>query len=152
MQNRIRGLENANSIFLLDKERGQYWSEIKTELEKCSSQREYNELLQFENRDLEIRETKTKCYTLVREIVLKEPLLMENKKYETPESAIELFCEETRTDLEKEDAERLGLHSGQIDEEELKIYRKVAQDINSNRDKSFFFKKILGHFDKGGSS
>ena len=36
MQARIQVLENENSIFILFKEKGQYWSEIKAELTQCS--------------------------------------------------------------------------------------------------------------------
>lgn len=56
MQARIGVLENANSIFLLDKERGQYWAEVKQMLEQAPSQQEYTILLEFENWDLQIRE------------------------------------------------------------------------------------------------
>jgi len=64
IKNRIVALENANTIFLLDKERGVYWSEIKGALDQAPSQREYNQLLDFENRDLRIRELKHECYSL----------------------------------------------------------------------------------------
>jgi len=40
MHNRISFLENKGSIFLLDKDKGVYWSEIKALLENCSSQGE----------------------------------------------------------------------------------------------------------------
>ena len=56
MRNRIVALENSNTIFLLDKERGVYWSEIKTALDQAPSQIEYNRLIAFENRDPQIRE------------------------------------------------------------------------------------------------
>lgn len=150
MRNRILRMENANSIFLLDKESGQYWSEIKAELTACSSQREYNQKLEFENRDLQIREMKTECYSLVREIVFNQPALMANSPYETPETAIQQFCDDTRADLEAEDQHRLGFHSGDTDRAELQIYKKVARDICQNGPQSFYFKKILGHFDKNG--
>jgi len=143
MQARIGVLENANSIFLLDKERGQYWSEVKQTLDQAPSQQEYNRLLEFENRDLQIRERKTECYSLVREILFHQPALMENSQYSTPEMAIQQFCEDTRTDLEAEDEHRLGLHSGNTDRAEIEIYVKVAKDLRKNGPQSFYFQKIL---------
>ncbi|KAL4391374.1 hypothetical protein AHAS_Ahas03G0238700 [Arachis hypogaea] len=46
MRNRIRVLENTDCIFLLDKEKGEYWAEVKRNLDSCPSQQEYNRLLQ----------------------------------------------------------------------------------------------------------
>lgn len=49
MRNRVLALENANTPFLLDKQRGQYWSDIKADLDQALSQREYNVTLECEN-------------------------------------------------------------------------------------------------------
>ena len=73
---------------------------------------------------------------------------MENSHYATPETAIQEFCENTRTDLEREDEHRLGLHSGDTDRAEIEIYLKVAKDIRRNGPQSFYFKEILGSFDR----
>ncbi|KAF3639203.1 nad1 [Capsicum annuum] len=62
MLNRIRKLYRQNSLFLLSKAKGEYWSEVKTTLHNCGSQKEYYRLLCFENRDLQIRERKHECF------------------------------------------------------------------------------------------
>lgn len=147
LRQRIRRLENADSIFLLDKERGKFWAEIKAELTACSSQREYEEKLEFENRDLQIREIKTECYSLVRSIVFSQPALMENSPYETPDTAIWQFFESTRTELEAEkDPKKLGFFYGDVDRAEVQIYQKVAKDIRQNGPQSFYLKTILELF------
>lgn len=148
IRKRIIRLEDANSIFLLDKGRGEYWSEIKAELAACSSQEEYNENLEFESRDLQIREMKTECYSLVREIVFNQPALMADSWYSTPETAVSQFFDDTRTDLEAEkDPSKLGFHYGETDRAEIRIYKKVAKDLRQNGPESFYLKKILGFFD-----
>lgn len=136
-------LETQNSIFLLDKPKGQYWSEIKENLNKAPSQREYNSLLDFENRDLLIREKKKECYYIVHHMLTQQPKLIENSPFETPESAIIYFFEETRTEIEEEDTKRLGLSSSDTDREELQIYIKVVKDLRRNGANSFYLKKIL---------
>ena len=60
MRNRIRVLENTDCIFLLDKEKGEYWAEVKRNLDSCPSQQEYNRVIEFESRDLQIRELRHK--------------------------------------------------------------------------------------------
>ena len=58
-----------NSLFLLSKAKGEYWSEVKTTLHNCGSQKESYRLLYFENRDLQIRERKHSCFFLFQEIL-----------------------------------------------------------------------------------
>ncbi|GJY20775.1 hypothetical protein Tco_0393341, partial [Tanacetum coccineum] len=55
MQNRILRLKQDDSSYLLGKANGMYWSDIRLQLEHASSQKEYNRLLEFENKDLHIR-------------------------------------------------------------------------------------------------
>ncbi|KAK6803451.1 hypothetical protein RDI58_001235 [Solanum bulbocastanum] len=69
MLNRIRKLERHNCLFLLSKAKGEYWSEVKTTLHNCGSQKEYYRLLCFKNRDLQIRERKHSCFFLFQEIL-----------------------------------------------------------------------------------
>lgn len=59
IRNRIVRLIQENSPFLLDKSALQYFSYLQRELEEATSQSEYNRILDFENRDLQIREMKT---------------------------------------------------------------------------------------------
>ncbi|KAF5180345.1 Cytochrome c oxidase subunit [Thalictrum thalictroides] len=88
MRNRILTLENTGSIFLLDKERGVYWAEVKNGLDNCSSQREYTRLLEFENRDLKIRELKHESYSLFKKLSTDNPALFEDSPYKNAEEAI----------------------------------------------------------------
>lgn len=66
LRNRIQNLENANSILLLQESPGGHWEAVKQSLFQASSQLSDNELLDFENRDLRIRELKHECHTLLK--------------------------------------------------------------------------------------
>ncbi|XVF82771.1 hypothetical protein PTKIN_Ptkin16aG0076200 [Pterospermum kingtungense] len=99
MRNRILMLENANCVFLLDKEREAYWKDIKDSLDGCSSQKEYNWLLEFKSRDLQIRERKHACYSLFREVLSEYPSLAKNAAY-TPKEAFFDFFDEKRIELD----------------------------------------------------
>nr|YP_009381034.1 hypothetical protein AEK19_MT0638 [Utricularia reniformis]ART30891.1 hypothetical protein AEK19_MT0638 [Utricularia reniformis] len=72
MQARIGVLEEGQ-ILMLGKERGQYWSDVKAELQNCTSMADYNRLIDFENRDLQIREKQSECYFLIRDLVSQNP-------------------------------------------------------------------------------
>lgn len=94
-------MENSNSIFLLDKDRGVYWAEVKNALENCSSQKEYNQLLQFENRDLQIRELKHSCYSLFQQVLSEHPASVENAAY-NPKEALIYFLDENRNAIDQQ--------------------------------------------------
>lgn len=91
IRNRIVRLENQNSIFLLDKEKGSYWSEVKMALDQASSQREYNQVISFENRDLQIRELKHECYSLFQGVLSEHPGLAENAAYNPKEAFFDVL-------------------------------------------------------------
>ncbi len=93
-------MENTNCIFLLDKDRGEYWAEVKNALDNCSSQKEYNRLLEFENRDLQIRELKHECYSIFQQMLTDHPALAENAAY-TPNEAFIDFLNEKRNELDQ---------------------------------------------------
>lgn len=99
LRNRIVRLENGESIFLLDKEKGEYWNDIKTALDQAPSQREYNQLLEFENRDLQIRERKHSCYSLFQLVLSENPVLGENAPYNPREAFLDFF-DEKRDELD----------------------------------------------------
>ena len=64
------------SPFLLDKAKVLYWENIKKELDNASSKRESNQLLDFESRDLQIRELKHECFALFQEVLSRHPSLL----------------------------------------------------------------------------
>lgn len=79
MRNRILAMND--SIFLLDKDGRAYWAEVKHALSHCISQTEYNQLIEFENRDLQIRELKHASYSLLQQISTQNPALFEKSPY-----------------------------------------------------------------------
>lgn len=144
LRNRVQILENENSPFLLHKERGEYWAEIKNALDQAYDQREYKRLLEFENRDLQIRELKHSCYALFRQTLSEHPYLLENSPQPNPNHAIFSFFDETLEDLDNE-LPRSSL--ADKDRAEVDIYRKVVHDIRKHGPHSYYIQKILGHLD-----
>lgn len=73
MRNRIRILKAANSTFLLGKEKGEYWGEIKECLSNCSSKKIYFRLLDFEQRH--------SCFEVFKGVLRQNPYLEETAAY-----------------------------------------------------------------------
>ena len=67
LRQRLNAFGNEESPLLLGMNKRDYWEEVKSKLGSASTQSEYNNLLEFESRDLQIRELKHECYALFRE-------------------------------------------------------------------------------------
>ena len=137
MHNRIYFLEAQKSIFFLDKEKGVFWTEIKGELDNCSSQKEYYRLLDFENRDLQIREQKHNTYCIFQNILAQHPALATNAAY-NPEEAFVDFLNEKRDELDL-----LGGDVVVRDQRELHFLNGVSQDLRMHGPNSPYLRSIL---------
>ena len=138
IKNRIGKLETP---FLLGKEKGEFWVEMKTTLDQASSQSKYNRLLEFENRDLQIRERKQECFSLFQQVLSERPGLTEKAVYvyDPQEVFIDFFDakrDELETHPEWSPAER--------DQRELQFLDRVATDIRTRGQNSSYMKEILG--------
>lgn len=138
IRSRIRFLEDDSTIFLLDKEKGEYWNEIRGALEQAPSREEYTRLLEFENRDLRIRELKHSCFSQFRQVLSEQPALKENTDYE-PEEALIDFFNKKRNEL---DAHR-EWNIADKDEKEIELIARVAQDIRERGPDSNYMSEIL---------
>ncbi|XP_052107468.1 LOW QUALITY PROTEIN: uncharacterized mitochondrial protein AtMg01280-like [Arachis duranensis] len=102
MRNRIRVLENTDCIFLLDKEKGEYWEEVKRNLDSCPSQQEYNRVIEFESRDLQIRELRhNKCLSIFQQLLRDNPTLADRAIY-NPQSAFVDLLDDNRTEIDEQ--------------------------------------------------
>ena len=144
MVNRIGKLERENSIFLLDKEKGEYWSEVRAALNNCTSQKEYFRLLFFENRDLQIREKKHECFSLFQGILSQHPALRENAAYDPTESFMDFFNE-------KRDAldENPEWGPEEKDRREIQFVDQVKKDLRARGPKSSYMRNLLGSEEGG---
>ncbi|GJT96671.1 NADH dehydrogenase subunit 5 [Tanacetum coccineum] len=88
-----------DSPYLLGKAKGTYWSDIRLMLEHAPSQNEYNRLLEFENKDLQIRELQHECFRLFEGFLKQNPPLSDQVPY-NPQEAFKDFLNE---DYEKRD-------------------------------------------------
>ncbi|XP_059646387.1 uncharacterized protein LOC132292862 [Cornus florida] len=145
IRNRICALEKDHSPFLLDKEKGEYWREMKTALGQVPSQREYNRLLDFENTDLQIRELKHGCYSLYQRLLSEHPTLAEKASYNSKEAFIDFF-DEKRGELDKLE---LDTHpqgrstAAERDRIELQFLDSVREDLIKRGAGSPYMNKIL---------
>lgn len=146
MRARILKLERANSYyFLLDKRNGEYWNEIRMALRNCSSQKEYNRLLDFEHRDLRIRETKFECFTLFQGVLSQHPALSKDAAYDPTESFMDFFSEKRDT-MNQEYSE---LNPA---ENEIFFIEQVKNDLRTRGHESSYILKLLGYGEGGPSN
>nr|WMB96684.1 hypothetical protein [Solanum melongena] len=138
LRNRFLTLEIENSPFLLSKERGENWAEVKTQLDNCPSQREYNQLLEFENRDLRIRELRHSCYSKFQLLFTDHPALAENAD-SNPQEALLYFFEEKREELDREGGNVLVK-----DLRELRFLEQLSDDLQIYGRNSVYFNIIFG--------
>lgn len=135
MRNRIVRLEQDNSPYLLDKAKGDSWAHIKQELDHASSQREYSQLLEFENRDLQIRERKHECFRLFNHVLAQNPALADQAPY-NPQEVFDDFLDERREELDKlaeepvgERAHGQGVPLEERDQEEIAFLEGLLIDL-----------------------
>ena len=124
MRNRIVRLEQDDSPFLLDKAKGAYWSDIRLQLEHAPSQKEYNRLLEFENRDLLLREQKHEALRLFQGILEQNPPLADQAPY-NPQEVFKDFLEERGDRLDR----LYPLDVDQRDTSELEFLALVRQGL-----------------------
>ncbi|GJX84995.1 NADH dehydrogenase subunit 5 [Tanacetum coccineum] len=124
MRNRILRLEQDDSPYLLGKAKGTYWSDIRLMLEHAPSQNEYNRLLEFENKDLQIRELQHECFRLFEGFLKQNPPLSDQVPY-NPQEAFKDFLNE---DYEKRD-QRFPFFIFDRDEKELDFLSNVRQRL-----------------------
>lgn len=128
MRNRIVRLEQGESPYLLDKAKGAYWADIKLELDHAPSQREYNRLLEFENRDLHIREKKTESFRLFQAVLERNPTLADQAPY-NPQEAFNDFLDQHRDRL---DHRELEVDVGERDKAEIAFFNIVIKGLKEN--------------------
>ncbi|CAN1186830.1 hypothetical protein LINPERPRIM_LOCUS11067 [Linum perenne] len=138
MSQRIIFLEKENSPFLLDNEKGEYWREIKNRLRNSSSQHEYTLLLDFENRDLEIRQKKHICFRIFAQILAQEPSLGENAAY-NPDQMMIAFLDEKRTQLDAMGDDDVLVR----DRREISFLTQLADDLHRHGKDSKYIDDIL---------
>jgi len=128
MRNRIARLEGDGSSYLLDKEKGEYWSDIKLALGQAPSQQEYQRLLEFENRDLQIRELKHECLRLFQKVLTQNPTLAAQAPY-NPQEAFNDFLGQHRDRLDRRELE---VDVGERDQEEIKFLDLLRQRLKKD--------------------
>lgn len=137
LRGRIEALEGANSPFLPQEERGEYWREVKRQLHGAADQKEYNQRLDFENRDLQVREEKEVTLHLLKE------LIDNNYPDVNPGEAMKDYFNQWEQNLAAQAGQGI-LDSLPTSGQELDFVREVTQDLQAHGQQSFYFHKILG--------
>ncbi|YP_010185126.1 hypothetical protein LI410_mgp058 (mitochondrion) [Apium graveolens] len=125
--------------YLLGHSSVDYWKEVKEALLSNSSQREYSRLLQFEARDLEMRELKNECSSLFHSILSANPDLANKTPYK-PQEVFDDFLDAYRDRIEKE----VGL--GPViekDKQELHFLHSLKKTLKEGSSAYTFIKKQI---------
>ena len=139
LQNRIRRLEEDDSIFLLGKAPGLFWTDcIQSQLYSYSTQEEYSHYLEFSKRDLEIRELKNSSYSLFSFFLNFDPHLSEEAPYNPRECFLD-FLEEWDHEMSRIP----GLTVEERQREEIEFLQEVFKDLRKHGPKSYYIFKIL---------
>ncbi|KAL0533103.1 hypothetical protein IC582_030564 [Cucumis melo] len=137
--NRIRRLEEDDSIFLLGKAPGLFWTDcIQSQLYSYSTQEEYDFYLEFSKRDLEIRELKNSSYSLFSLFLNFDPHLSEEAPYNPRECFLD-FLEEWNHEMSRIP----GLTVEERQREEIEFLQEVFKDLRKHGPKSYYIFKIL---------
>lgn len=137
LRHRLQRLEHDNSPFLLGKEKGEYWRELKLALDQATSQSEYNCLLDFESRDLQIREKRHDCLSLFQEVLSRHPSLAEEAPYNPKEVFMDFL------DLRRDRLDRLELpvwERDRLELESLSAVRKTLAEEGPDSVRYIFFR------------
>ncbi|XP_022033101.1 uncharacterized mitochondrial protein AtMg01280-like [Helianthus annuus] len=128
---RNRVLRLKHSPFLLGKTVDQYWSDIKLELAEAPSQREYNRLIEFENKDLLIRELKHESLTLLNKMLTEYPTLQEKAPYNPEECLIDFLNEKEELTPEWDPVKK--------DEQNISLLKDILRDCDKEEVEGFSF-------------
>jgi hypothetical protein len=157
IRGRITSLENSNCVFLLDKPRGDFWNQIREGLESCTTQKEYNALINFENRDLQVREQGHSCYVVWGQLLSEHPALAGRAAYDPLESIRDFFNEQ-RDSIDRQyhlnlvgpqNSNLLGpqdqfFKPSGVDMEEVLLLQEVERDLRDRGVNSVYIRRLLG--------
>ena len=131
LRGRILSLENQQSPFLFF-DRGEYWRDVKLALDQATSQSQYNELVRWENGELQVREQKQECFYLFQQILVAFPDLKDRARYcYDQQEVFKDFIEEKLAELDTED-------------ERLQKLEDISQDLRQQNPLSPCIQEILG--------
>jgi hypothetical protein len=111
------------------------WADLKLELAEAPSQREYNRLIDFENRDLLIRELKQDNLNLLNQILTEHPTLREKAPYNPEECLIDFLNEKEELTPAQDPVKR--------DEQNIAFLKEILKDSRIHGPKSYYIKTVL---------
>ena len=131
LRGRVLSLENQQSPFLF-KDPGEYWKDVRLSLDQATSQAQYNELMRWENGELQVREQKQECFYLFQQILVAFPDLKERARYcYDQQEVFKDFLEEKLAELDNENDRKKKLE-------------EIFQDLRQQNPLSPCIQEILG--------
>ena len=148
LRQRLNSFGKEESPFLLGQSKYDYWNEIQSTLGAASTQVDYNHLLDFENLDLEIRELKNQCFSLLKAELEQHSDLLSRCIERNPEEGILSFLDDQREELEAELKAPDGrfVDSRSIDQLEIHTLKKIRKDLLKKEGLSYFFYKLIQEY------
>ena len=160
LHQRILLLEKDNSIFLLDKPKGEYWIDVQNNLRGQSNQKNYLTQLEVESRDLQIRQLRHECTKALLQILhAGYPDRMRAGGGPDTEMLL-LFFDETREGIDKKHMipPHIKILPGGgflyvmkycnvegADHEEIAYLTKIRKDLSAEGQYSHSFESFLNH-------
>lgn len=133
------GNGNEESPWLMGQTPLAFLQEVENTLKDAPNQKEYNRLLEFEARDLLIREMKRSVSELFTTILSENPILAE-RAASNPHDSLREFFDEKRTELDTHGEWTIL----QKDQKELLLVTEIRNDLQAQGPNSIYIKRILG--------
>ena len=139
LRQRVLAFGNEESPWLMGQTPLAFLQEVENTLKGAPTQNEYNRLLEFEARDLLIREMKRSVSELFTTILSENPILAERAAY-NPHESLRDFFDDKRTELDT----HVEWTSLQKDQQELLLVTEIRNDLQAQGPNSIYIKRILG--------
>lgn len=143
---RVKNLENQNSLFLPQLEKGEFWTDIKIKFDSALTKEEYEFSLEFESWDLRIRELRQQCASILKGEIQNSNLFKKEEIYINPVEAIKDFFDEQRANLEEGLDPIETFDSHRIEKKEVEFLINLLKDLSKKKGASFFVDRILKDF------
>jgi hypothetical protein len=141
----VFGNGNEESPFLMGKTSFAFFQEVEENLQSASTQKEYNWILDFENRDLQIRERKRECYLLFDGLSQGE-LIPGSREHASARdyfmSFLDIKREQVEAELKNCQPGGVYIHPRLIDQMEKNSLNQMAQDLHSQGRNSASFTQL----------
>lgn len=139
---RVRALEDKDSIFIRWDKKGDYWNFVQATLKSQSTQLDYNFQLELESKDLQLRELRDQAASLLKGELSHHPEILNRSGETNPDETLFYFFNENTEKIdESRRNQNLPLRMRHITE--MTQLNTMIQDLRENGDASSTFRSIV---------